>query len=159
MLPGGYNNSIQVLQAPGYVVILLEVVHDARIIPLDGRPHLAAGVPQWLGDSRGHWEGNTLVVDTTGFASKNGFQGSREGLHLVERFTRIDADNIKYEFTVEDPMTYTRAWTAASVMRKEPAGRIYEYACHEGNIGLAGILGGARVQERAAADAAKKGSS
>jgi hypothetical protein len=158
ILPGGYNNNVQILQAPGYVVVLLEVVHDARIIPLDSRPHLGPQVSQWLGDSRGRWEGNTLVVDTADFSPRNGFQGAREGLHLVERFTRVDADTIRYEFTVDDPVTYTRAWTAVSVMRKDPGGRLYEYSCHEGNIGLAGILNGARVQERAAADAAKKGS-
>ena len=158
MLPGGYNNNLQIVQTPGYVVILLEVVHDARIIPLDGRPHLGPDVPQWLGNSRGHWEGNTLVVDTADFSPRNGFQGAREKLHLVERFTRVDADAIRYEFTVDDPATYTRAWSAASLLNRDPGGRIYEYSCHEGNYGLAGILSGARAQEKAAADAAKKGS-
>jgi hypothetical protein len=150
MLPTGYNSNYQIVQAPGYVVILVEMIHDARIIPLDGRPHLGADVRQWLGDSRAHWEGNTLVVETTNFTGKTAFRGSGEGLHLIERFTRTDPETIKYEFTVNDPATFTRPWSAEIPMRKTK-GPIYEYACNEGNYALADILRGARTEERNAA--------
>ena len=165
MFPGAYNNNFQILQTPGYVVILIEMIHDARIIPLDGRPHIGQNIRQWLGDSRGRWEGNTLVVDTTNFSEKtNGmlgggagaFLGLGETLHLVERFTRVDGDTILYEATINDP-TYTKPWKAAMPVTKSE-GQIYEYACHEGNYALGGILGGARALEKAAAEAAKKGS-
>ena len=158
LLPAGYNNNLQIVQAPGQVALLLEVVHDARIVPLDGRAHLGSNMRRWLGDSRGRWEGNTLVVDTTNFSVRNGFQGARDGLHLIERFTPVAPDTLNYEFTVDDPATYTRPWTAGLAMRRDPGGRVYEYACHEGNYGLAGILTGARAQERSATDAAAKGS-
>jgi hypothetical protein len=152
MMPGPYNGNYQILQVPGYVVIFVEMIHDARIIPLsgslDGRPHLPSSVRQWMGDSRGHWEGSTLVVDTTNFSDKTRFRGSSEKLHLVERFTRRDADTILYEFTVEDPATYTKPWTAQMTMSKS-AGRIYEYACQEGNYSMVGILSGARAEEAA----------
>ena len=147
MLPTGYNNNYQIVQIPGYVVILVEMIHDARLIPLDGRPHLGADVRQWLGDSRGHWEGNTLVVDTTNFADKTAFRGSGENLHLIERFTLTDPDTIRYEFTVDDPTTFTRPWSAEIPMRKTH-GPIYEYACNEGNYALADILAGARAEEK-----------
>jgi hypothetical protein len=150
MLPTGYNSNYQIVQAPGYVVILVEMIHDARIIPLDGRPHLGADIRQWLGDSRAHWEGNTLVVETTNFTGKSAFRGSGEGLHLIERFTRTDPETIKYEFTVNDPATFTRPWSAEIPMRKTK-GPIYEYACNEGNYALADILRGARTEERNAA--------
>ena len=138
------------MQAPGYVVILVEMIHDTRIIPLDGRPHLGADIKQWLGDSRGHWEGNTLVVETTNFNGKTAFRGSGEGLRLIERFTRTDQETIEYEFTVSDPATFTRAWSAEIPMRKTQ-GPIYEYACNEGNYALVDILTGARTEERNAA--------
>lgn len=157
ILPGPYNNNYQILQTPGYVVIYSEMIHDARIIPLDGRPHISKNIRQWLGDSRGHWEGNTLVVDTTNFSDKTNFKGSGATLHLIERFTRADADTLLYEFTVDDPATFTRTWTAAVPMTRA-AGPIYEYACHEGNYALPGILAGARAQEKAAAEAAKNAS-
>ena len=156
-LPGAYNNNLQIFQTPAHVVILNEMVHEARIVPLDGRPHLEPHIRQWQGDSRGHWDGNTLVVDTTNFTDKTNFRGSRENLHLVERFTRVDADTLLYEFTVEDPSTWTHPWTGALPMAKND-GQMYEYACNEGNRGMYNLLAGARVQEKTAADAAKAGS-
>jgi hypothetical protein len=165
-LPGGYNNHFQIVQSPEYVAIVIEMIHEARIIPLDGRPHLPAGTSQWLGDSRGRWEGATLVVETTNFSDRTNFRGSGAGLHLTERFTRVDADTIAYEFTVSDPTTWTRPWTAAfplTSLASAVGGRdevtlplIFEYACHEGNYGLVGQLGGARAEERE--EAARAGS-
>jgi hypothetical protein len=156
MLPGGYNNNYQIVQAPGYVMILVEMIHDARIIPLDGRPHLPKNVRSWMGDSRGRWEGNTLVVETTNFTDKTNFRGSSENLRLIERFTRTDPDQIMYRFTVEDATAFVRPWTAELPMKKIP-GPVYEYACHEGNYGLEGILSGTRAEEKKAA-ASKTGS-
>ena len=155
MLPSFYNNNYQIVQSPGYVVIMVEMIHDARIIPLDGRGHLAPNMRQWMGDARGHWEGNTLVVDTTNFTDKTRFRGSADKLHLTERFTRVDPDTIVYEFTVDDPTTFTKPWTAQIPMKKSQ-GPIFEYACHEGNYAMAGMLAGARAQEKAAEEAAKK---
>ena len=166
--PGGYNNHFLIVQSPGYVAIVIEMIHEARIIPLDGRPHIPQTMRQWLGDSRGHWEGNTLVVDTTNFTDRTSFRGSGEGLHLVERFKRVDADTIDYEFTVDDATTWAKPWTVAyplTTLQSDVGGAdgiqvplMFEYACHEGNYGLAGQLSGARAQEKAAAEAAKKGS-
>jgi hypothetical protein len=144
MLPGPYNNNLSVVQTPGYVMLLTEMIHDARIIPMDGRPH--GTVRQWMGDSRGRWEGDTLVVDTTNFTDKTNFRGSGANLHLVERFTRVDADTLEYRFTVDDPTTWTKPWTVAYPMVRTQ-GPVYEYACHEGNYGLADILSGARAEE------------
>jgi hypothetical protein len=160
-LPGAYNNNFQIVQTPDYVTILQEMIHDVRIIPLDGRPHLGKNIPQWMGDSRGHWEGNTLVVDTTNFDERIIFnnntccRGSGANLHVVERFTRADADTIDYQFTVADPTTYTRPWTVAVPMTKVDI-PIYEYACHEGNYGMKNLLSAARAKERSAEEAAKK---
>jgi hypothetical protein len=154
MLPAGYNNNVQFVQTPGYVAILVEMIHDARIIPLDGRPPLPNNIRPWMGDSRGRWEGETLVVETTHFGDKTIFRGSGENLRMVERFTRVDANTIDYRLTVDDPTTWTRPWTVSFPMVKSE-GAIYEYACHEGNYGLAGILMGARATERAAATAKK----
>jgi hypothetical protein len=154
-LSTGYNNNLQIFQSPGYVIIVYEMIHETRIIPLDGRPHLDQKFRLWLGDSRGRWEGNRLVVDTTNFSDKTSFQGSSANMHLVERFTRVDANTLNYEFTVEDPTTWTRPWTAALPMPKIDE-QMYEYACHEGNYGLAGQLRGARVEERDAAEAAAR---
>jgi hypothetical protein len=151
MLPGPYNNNYQILQTPGYVVILHEMIHDARIVPLDGRPHLSPRIRQWFGDSRARWDGETLVVDTTNFTDKVSFRGSTEGLHLIERFTRVNADTVRYEFTIDDPATFTKKWTAAIPMARTDE-QIYEYACHEGNYGIVNLLKGARVQEKAAGD-------
>jgi hypothetical protein len=154
MHPGAYNNNLQLFQTQQYVVILNEMVHDARIIPLDGRPH--GHIRQWKGDSRGHWEGNTLVVDTINFKRETSLPNSGANTHLVERFTRTAADTLLYEFTVDDPTMWTRPWTAVVPMRKSED-LIYEYACHEGNYAMASILAGARVAEKAAEEAAKKG--
>ena len=150
----GYS---QIFQAPGYVVLLMETFHDARIVPLDGRPHLSAGIRQWSGDSRGRWDGNTLIVDTTNFSSKSSFLESADHLHLVERFTRIASDTINYEMTLDDPTTWTKPWTAV-IRLKQLQSKIFEYACHEGNtLPMLGILGGARAEEKAAREAAKYG--
>jgi hypothetical protein len=155
MTPGAYNNNVQLFQHAGYVVILNEMVHDARLVPLDGRPH--GNIRQWLGDSRGHWEGDTLVVDTTNFYRGTSLAGSSANMHLVERFTRVDADTLLYEFTVDDPSTWTKPWTAQVPMKKSQD-QIYEYACHEGNYAMLNMLTGARAQEKAAEEAGKKGS-
>ena len=155
MVPGPYNNNFRLFQTRDYVVILNEMIHDQRVIPLDGRPHLPQDIRQWLGDSRGHWEGKTLVVDTTNFSSKMDFRGSSVALHVVERFTRAAANTITYEFTIEDPTTFARPWKAAFPMMKTED-EIFEYACHEGNRGLENILSAARADERAAEEAAKK---
>jgi hypothetical protein len=154
MLPGPYNNNYQIVQTPGYVMILVEQIHDVRIIRLDGRPHLPANVRQWMGDSLGRWEGDTLVVDTTNFTDKTGFRGSSDGLHVIEHFARVDANTILYQFTIDDPSTFTRAWTGEYPFLAA-AGRIYEYACHEGNYALGDILRGARLEEKAAQNPAK----
>jgi len=147
MTPGAYNNHVQIAQAPGYITLVVEMVHDARIVPVDGRPHLPTAIRQYTGDSRGHWQAGTLVIDTANFLRETSFRGSSANLHLTERFTRIDANTLMYEFTVDDPQTWTRPWTAAIPMQKidQP---IYEYACHEGNYAMRNILSGARTQEK-----------
>jgi hypothetical protein len=155
MMPGPYNDNYQIFQAPGYVAIVVEMIHDVRIIPLDARPHLPSNVRQWLGDSRGHWEGNTLVVETTNFTGKTRFRGASENMRLTERFTRTDPDTILYEYTVNDPATWTKPWTAQVTMAKSNS-RVYEYACHEGNYAMTGILTGARAGENNSAKAATK---
>jgi hypothetical protein len=139
-----YNNYHRIVQAPGYVVIVAESMHDARVIPLDRRPRLGPRIEQWLGDSRGWWEGRTLVVETTNFNDKRRFQGSTSALRLVERFRRIDGDAISYRLTVTDPNTFAQAWTLENTLWRsdEP---IFESACHEGNYGLANILAGGRA--------------
>ena len=149
MLPSAYNNNYQVTQVPGYFVILNEMIHDARIIPIDQRPHLDPGIRQWFGDSRGHWEGDTLVVDTSNFSGKTRFRGSDEKMHLTERFTRTAADTLLYQFTVDDPTSFTKAWSG-EIPSWKSEDKIYEYACHEGNYGMEGILAGARNDEKAA---------
>ena len=153
-LGAGYNSYYQILQTPGYVVIFMETIHDARVIPLDGRPHISQDIRQWHGDPRGHWEGDTLVVDTTNYSPKSYLRGSAENLHAVERFTRVGPHTISYEITVDDPTTWTNAWTAM-ILLKKTEDSIFEFACHEGNIGMEGILSGARAQEKAAAEAAE----
>ena len=150
MISGAYNNNVQIVQAPGYVVIVNEMVHNARMIPTDGRAH--GTIPRWTGDSRGRWEGDTLVVETVNFKRETSLSGSSAATHLVERFTRVDPKTIRYEFTVTDPTTYTRPWTAVMPLRAIDE-LLFEYACHEGNYALRGILAGARAQEKA--DAAK----
>jgi hypothetical protein len=155
MVPGGYNNNYQILQNRRYVTILTEMIHDVRIIPVDGSPHLPQNIRLWMGDSRGHWEGNTLVVDTTNFTDKTHFRGADRNLHLIERLTRTDPETILYRFTVDDPTAFTKSWTAEIPMVRT-AGPIYEYACHEGNYSMLNMLQGARAQEKAAEQEAGK---
>jgi hypothetical protein len=144
---GFYNNYMQIVQAPGSVAIRLENMHDTRVIPLDRRPRLGANIKQWTGDSRGWWEGKTLVVETTNFNGRRRFHGATENLKLLERFTRVDNDTIDYSLTVSDPQTFTQPWTLQNSLWRTDE-EIYEAGCHEGNIGLAGILAGARAQEK-----------
>ena len=156
MMPVLYNNNYEIVQTPGTIIILVEMVHDARLIHMDGRPHLPPNIRQWLGDSIGHWEGDTLVVDTTNFTDKTRYRGSSENLHVIERFTRVDPGTILYKVTVDDPTTFTKPWTMEYPFLAT-AGPIFEYACHEGNYAMTDILGGARLQEKAAeADKEKK---
>ena len=147
-----YSSNYQIFQSPEYVVVFQELIHEARIIPLDGRPHLPNTITQWMGDSRGHWEGSTLVVETMNFDPKTSYQGSRDTLHLIERYTRVDENTIDYQFTVDDPQTFTRPWTVSRPMTQiTDRVSIFEYACHEGNYAMEGILAGARAEEKAAA--------
>jgi hypothetical protein len=154
MLPGFYNHNYQIVQTKGYVAILVEMIHDVRIVPVDGRPHINQSVRQWLGDSRGRFEGNTLVIETTNFNDNVLERGAAWGfggnIKMVERFTRVDKDHMDYQFTIDDPKTFTRPWTVNTPMIAIK-GPIFEYACHEGNHALPGILGGARADERKAA--------
>jgi len=147
MLPGAYNNNLQILQTRDYVLLISEMIHDARVVPLDGRPHAPSGVRSWTGDPRGRWEGDTLVVDSTNFSDKSNFRGSRAGLHLVERFRRVDQQTLEYSFTAEDLSTWTRPWTVQFPMARS-SGEIYEYACHEGNYGLQNILKAGRATDK-----------
>jgi hypothetical protein len=155
MVPAAYNQNVQIFQIPGYVVLYNEMVHNARIVPLDGRSHLGGNLRQWTGDSRGRWEGDTLVIDTTNFLGETAFRGSSAKLHLIERFRRVAADTLLYEFTVDDPTTWTKPWTVQIPMRKSEL-PIYEYACHEGNYGMFGILSGARAIEKKSTEEALK---
>jgi hypothetical protein len=150
-----YNNLHQIVQTPDNVLILTEMVHDVRVVRMNA-PHAPPTIRKWLGDSVGHWEGDTLVVDTTNFSDKTRFRNSTENLHIVERFTRLDARTLKYRFTIEDSGTWTKPWTGEYAW---PATNdlIYEYACHEGNYAMGNILRGARLKEKEAAEAAKKG--
>ena len=145
-LGAGYNSYYQLFQTPDHVVILMEMAHDARIVPLDGRPHVGDDIQQWLGDSRGYWDGDTLVVETRNYSPLANFMGAAEHLEVTERFTRVSEDVLHYEVTVNDPTTWVRPWTALIPLRSSPDA-LYEYACHEGNIGMEGILGGARTKE------------
>jgi hypothetical protein len=167
MFPRLYNNVYQIFQIPGYVVILYEMIHDARVIPLGGRPHIPQDIRQWMGDARGRWEGDTLVVETTNFIGYEGdliphggggygtYRGAGPTLHLVERFKRIDADAIDYQFTLSDPDMYTRPWTARIPLTKKGSpDQIFEYACHEGNYAIPHTLTGALADEQAARKAA-----
>ncbi len=159
MMPAQYNNGMEIHQTPGYVVIHIEMIHEARIIPVDGRPHLPARLTTWLGVSRGRWEGNTLVVETTNFNGKTaatnpGTSGSpmdnniptSESLRVVERFERVDADTMRYEALVEDPAVFTRPWKVAFPLRRNPEYRIYEYTCHERNYALLNFIKGSQFQ-------------
>ncbi len=167
MFPAGYNNAYQILQTPGYVVILHEMIHEARIIPVDGRPHLDQSIRLWTGDPRGRWEGNTLVVETTNFNDKGWIATNAasarirgvphsEALRLVERFARVDADTISYQVTIEDPNMYTRPWTVAIPLSRDESYQMFEYACHEGNRAIEHVLSAARAAEKRAAEATTK---
>ena len=153
MFPSAYNNGNQIVQAPGYVVIRTEMVHEARVIPIDGRPHLSPKMRTYMGDPRGHWEGATLVVETTNLNGRTGARGNgnnfpmSQALRLVERFTRTDADTLEYEITIDDPKTWVRPWKVAYPLKLDPGYQMFEYACHEGNYGLQNILAGERARE------------
>jgi hypothetical protein len=152
MLPGvNEANLLQIVQGPGYVVLLHETGHDTRIVPTDGRPHVPQNVRLLQGDSVGHWEGDTLVVDTTNFTDKTPFRGSSDRLHMIERFTRAQDGTLTYRFTVEDPTTWDKPWTAEIPFRTAN-GPLYEWACHEANESISGILKGARVAEQGTAN-------
>jgi hypothetical protein len=164
MFPAGYNNGYEIVQIPGYVIIAYEMIHDTRIIPLDGRPHVGANIRMWNGDPRGRFEGNTLVVETTNFNDKGVIATSAatgrlrgiphsEELHVVERFTRISEDVINYSVTVTDPKVYTAPWTVALPLNRDPNYTMFEYACHEGNLALPNALSAGRARERAAKSA------
>ena len=163
ILPVIYGNGQQIVQAPGYVTILQEMVHEARVIPTDGRPHASPAIRSYMGDARGHWEGNTLVVETTNFlGNRNGIglngggTPTTEALKLKERYTRAGPNELRYEVTVDDPQTYTKPFKIAFPLTQEPGYQNFEYACHEGNYAMFDSLSGARAQEKAAAKAAKK---
>jgi hypothetical protein len=147
LLPGPYNNNLQIIQTRDYVVIANEMIHDVRIVPLDGRPHLPAAIRRWQGDARGRWDGDVLVVETTNFSDRTSVRGSDTQLRLVERFKRIDAKTLDYQFTLDDPSVFSRPWTVSLPMTAGD-GMIYEYACHEANFAMSGILRGARAEER-----------
>ena len=149
MIPTPNNNFLQIIQGPGFVAIIQEMMHEYRLIPLDNRPHADSRVRGYMGDSRGHWEGNTLVIDTTNFIGTDNFYGADENMHLTERFTRTDPNTILYQFTVNDPTAFTKAWSGELAFRKtdEP---VFEYACHEGNYAMTDILAGARAAEKQA---------
>jgi hypothetical protein len=160
MIPQGYNNSFRIFQAPGYVAILYEIIHDVRIIPTDGRPHVESSVGQWWGDSRGHWEGDTLVVDVTNFTDKirgnqqpaGPYRGGGHRQHIVERFKRTGPNSMEYRVTLEDPDSFTKPWTMDIAVAKDDNYRMFEYACHEGNYSMVNMLSGARAMEKAAAE-------
>jgi hypothetical protein len=153
MQPAPTNAGNQIVQSPGYVAIMNEMIHETRVVPLDGRPHVGSEIKQWLGDSRGHWEGDTLVVETTNFTAHTnvGFSRHSEALKITERFTRTAADTLRYRMTVEDPQTWTAPWTWEMPLKRDDGYGMFEYACHEGNYAMFNLLSGARVMEREAA--------
>ena len=166
LFPAGYGSGYQILQSPGYVAIVYEMIHEARVIPLDGRPHVGPSVRLWNGDSRGRWEGNTLVVDVTGYNDKGSVATNvatqrvraipqSEELHVVERFTRVDENTINYEVVVEDPRVFTAPWKVAMPLHREPDYQMFEYACHEGNRAVPNTLSAGRARDRAAAAKAR----
>ena len=146
MNPSAYNNNMQLFQTADHVVILNEMVHDARIVPLDASDHLPDGVRQWRGDSRGRWDGDTLVIETRNFTAKTSFRGTGPGLHLVERFTRVEDGILLYEYTVTDPESFERPWSVAVPMQKNDL-PVFEYACHEGNYGMLNLMVSARAED------------
>ncbi len=156
MMPSGYNNDLEIVQGPGYVAIMQEMIHDTRIVRLDGSPHISSDIRTWRGDSRGHWEGNTLVVDTTNFNDKVSFNRIpvSRNMHVTERFTRTGPESISYQFTIDDPQTWEKPWSAEIVMGTAP-GRVYEYACHEANHSMENLLSSARNLEKEAAEGKK----
>ncbi|HEY7446253.1 MAG TPA: hypothetical protein VH701_27775 [Vicinamibacterales bacterium] len=156
MTPKIYGNSYEIYQAPDYVAIRYEMVHETRIIPLDGRPHVGSAIRQYMGDARGRWEGNTLVVETTNFHPNVNNRGATENLRLIERFTAVAPDKVEWSVTYDDPKTWTKPWTFAMLLTKDPSQQIFEYACHEGNYGLRNILSAARAEEQAAFPSGKK---
>jgi len=151
-LTAGYQSYYQIVQAPDSVVLMTEMIHDARVVPLNGNPHAPSSIHQWLGDSRGHWEGDTLVIDTTNYKTRSFLSTSSEQLHVTERFSLSGPETLKYEIRIDDPGAWTKPWSLMIPLRRSPH-QVFEYACHEGNQGLAGILAGARAEE--AAEAAK----
>ena len=151
MNPSAYNNNMQLFQTEDHVVLMTEMVNTARVIPLDERPHIDSDISQWSGDSRGHWDGDTLVIETKNFDAKRQWRNTTNRAHVVERITRVDADTLLYVFTVTDPETWTSAWTAEVPMRRNDD-RIYEYACHEGNYSMPVMLAGQREEENSAAE-------
>jgi hypothetical protein len=153
MVPGPYNNNYQIVQTRDHIAIDVEMAHDVRMIPLDGRSHASPAVRLWMGDSVGRWDGDTLVVDTTNFSDKTHFRGSDRNLHVTERFTRTGPETLEYRFTIDDPTAFTKPWTGEIVMTRT-TGPLYEYACHEGNYALTNMLQGARAADQA--EAAKK---
>ena len=154
--PSAYNNGFQIVQSPGYVAVVYERLHEHRIIPLDGRPQLASSVGQWFGDSRGHWDGDTLVVEVTNFSDQTNYRGAGSTRRLIERYTRVDADTVRVEITNDDPMTWTQPWTMVVNGKHDPDyWQVFEYACHEGNYGMRNILSAARNLEKAAAEEGK----
>ena len=160
-LPTLYGNGLRIVQEPGYVAMSYEMIHETRIIPVDGRPHVAKSVHLYMGDPRGRWEGDTLVVDTTNFSDRTvvGQNQTSERLHVVERLTRISADTIQYEATIDDPKTWVRSWTVALPLSTQPGYQIFPYECHEGNFALRNILSAARTEEQATAAAIRNGTS
>jgi hypothetical protein len=154
LLPGPYNNNMQIVQTADHVLVYSEMIHDARIVPLDQRPPMPPEMRFWLGSSRGRWDGNTLMIETTNFAKDVSFRGSDENLRVIERFTLEGRDALRYEFTIDDPTAFTRPWTAAFTMTRSDV-MIYEYACHEGNYGLMNILRAARAEEQETKEAAE----
>jgi hypothetical protein len=147
IFPAVYNANTRIAQGPGYVAITYEMIHDTRIIPTDGRPHLPPSIRQLFGDSRAHWDGDTLVVDVANFTGRLPYRGSTDALHLIERYRRVDRDLVRYEVTVDDPKTWARPWTAALDMKRQPGG-MFEYACHEGNYAMLNILTGSRAADK-----------
>ena len=156
MTPKIYGNGYRIVQAPGFVVLMAEMIHEARVIPLDGRPHIGDGIRSYMGDSRGHWEGNTLVVETTNFTDKTPYRGSSDQLKMIEKFTPIGPDTVEWAVTLDDPHTWATPWTFTMNLTEDASQPPFEYACHEGNYGLRNILTAARAEEKAAAGGSSK---
>jgi len=155
MFPAVYNANTRIVQGPGFVAITYEMIHETRIIPVDGRDHIGSTIRQYHGDSRGRWEGDTLVVDARNFSDATNYRGSGKDLHLVERFTRVGAKDLRYEVTVEDATTFAKPWTAALNLKTQPE-EMFEYACHEGNHAMFNMLSAARAADKAAADSSSR---